>query len=89
MKRLFYMTGSLCFLAITLLIGFQLGHTTAEAQGNGEVVTFAGEVVTIATGPNSGDVWFATSSGDVYRRDPRSGELEHHGSLRDVNTDAH
>jgi hypothetical protein len=77
------LTGSLCFLAILLLIGFHLGHTTAIAQGYGEAVT---ESVTIATGPTAGDVWFATSSGDIYRRDPRSGELEYHGNLRSVSS---
>ena len=80
MKRLFYMTGSLFFLAVILLIGFHLGQTAAEAQGDGEVVT-------IATGPTAGDVWFATSSGDVYRRSPNSGKLEHHGNLRSSLTD--
>jgi hypothetical protein len=88
MKRLFYMTGSLCFLAIILLIGFHLGHSTAIAQGNGETAAIAGEVVSIATGPTAGDVWFATSSGDVYRRSSRSGELEYHGNLRGINSEA-
>jgi hypothetical protein len=81
MKRLFYITGTICFLAVTLLIGFHLGHTSAEAQGNGEVVS-------ISSGPTSGDVWFATSTGDVYRRSPKSGKLEYQGNLKTSKTDS-
>ncbi len=32
MKRLFYLSGSLFFLSLTLLIGFHLGQQTADAQ---------------------------------------------------------
>ncbi len=70
MKKLFYLTGSVCFLAVTLLIGFHLGQRTAEAQGSGEIVGFTNAVGAVAV---------VTSGGDVYRADIGAGGLEHIG----------
>ena len=57
MKRLFYLTGSVFFLACTLLIGFHLGQQTAEAQSSAEIIGYSVDGSTHFVILSSGDIW--------------------------------
>jgi hypothetical protein len=55
MKRFFYLSGSLFFLSLTLLIGFHLGARTARADWNpvGTAIGLGGSMVV----NSAGEVW--------------------------------
>ncbi len=65
MKRIFYLSGTLFFLSLTLLVGVHIGQTTAIAQ---KVKT---QEVTVATSirdlsGQSNHNWVIMTNGDVY-----------------------
>lgn len=60
MKRLMYLSISVFFLALTLMVGVHIGQQTATASPeHREIVGFAGV---------SSQLWVLTSNGDVYTR---------------------
>lgn len=59
MKRLFYFSGSLLFLTLTLLVGIQIGVKNVEAQAPEPIATSWG----------FGSLTILLSNGDTYARD--------------------
>lgn len=61
MKRLFYLSGTLFFLSLTLLVGVQIGERSATAADTPAVVGFS-----VSDESNPHKLYVLLENGDVY-----------------------
>ena len=62
MKRLFYLSGTLFFLSLTLLLGVHIGQQTATAEPQQKVIAFSANDSGTTTW-----LWVYLANGDVYK----------------------
>ena len=63
MKRLFYISGTLFFLLLTLLVGIQVGERAATA-GPGQRIT---GFTAVDAGSGNATLWVILDNGDVHK----------------------
>jgi len=70
MKRLFYLTGTIMFLAMTLAIGVHIGQQSAEAQSSYDTVATSFRI-----NESSNVAYVVTQGGSIWRTSGGDGEF--------------